>query len=153
MINVALSGYLKSCARAFAAALLVVAVACSGSSSPRVEVMENGVYIRKAVSGYEISGARDGTTTRAVAMITMDDGDHVRIELEVTYNPTPELASGHWQREGKVAEEGQVHAESLKFLGGQGSTPSVGGRFRLETNGSPRMRVVLPMQPLARPSQ
>jgi hypothetical protein len=82
----------------------------------------------------------------------MADGDHIRVDLEVSYNPTPELASGHWQREGHLNGEGPVHAESLKFLGGQGAAPSVGGRFRLDQEGSPRMRVTMPMQPLERPA-
>jgi hypothetical protein len=47
-----------------------------------------------------------------------------------------------------VPGEGDVREESLKFLGGQGATPSVGGRFRLETNGETRWRVVMPTQPL-----
>jgi hypothetical protein len=49
--------------------------------------------------------------------------------------------------------EGTVHEESLKFLGGQGATPSVGGRFRLDEEGSARMRVTMPVQPLARPAR
>lgn len=136
-------------------ALLVPAVmtGCFGSGSPRVEIMENGVYMRHAVQSYTITGARNGATTHATALITLHDGDRITIDLDVAYNPAPELAAGEWKREGKVAEAGQVHAESLKFLGGQGSTPSVGGRFRLETNGNPRLRVLLPAQPLARAPQ
>ncbi len=124
---------------------------CSGSGKPRVEAMENGVYIRKNVSSYRISGARDGATTHATALITLDQVDTVQIDLNVAYNPTPVLASGHWKRTGPTVEEGDVHAESLKFLGGQGSAPGVGGRFRLDSFGNPRMRVVLPAQPLERP--
>jgi hypothetical protein len=149
VINVSRFAALASSVRVIAGVCLV-AVACMGSDRPRVEVMENGVYVQKSVRAYQISGARDGAITHANAMLTLDDGDRVRIDLAVQYNPTPELASGHWRREGKVVEEGDVHAQSLKFLGGQGGTPSVGGRFRLETFGNPRMRVVLPARPLGR---
>jgi hypothetical protein len=133
-----------------AAAMVAAMISCTGSN-PRVEAMENGVYVKKTVSAYAISGARDGSTTHASASLTFDDGDRLHIDLNVTYNPTPELASGHWTREGKVNEEGDVHAESIKFLGGQGATPSVGGRFVLESLGQPRMRVVLPARELQRP--
>jgi hypothetical protein len=40
----------------------------------------------------------------------------------------------------------------VKFLGGQGGTPSVGGRFTLEQEGNPRMRVTMPAEPLAAPT-
>ena len=133
----------------FAVLCAAAMISCS-SSSPRVEAMENGVYVRKDVQTYRLSGARDGATTHATAVLMLADGDRVRIELEVFYDPTPELQSGHWKREGKVVEEGDVHAESLKFLGGQGGTPSVGGRFRLDSFGSPHMRVFLPTRPLER---
>jgi hypothetical protein len=140
----------RNIAAAGAFLLAIAAGGCFGTGKPGVELYENGVYHAEVVRAYEISGARDGATTRAVALFTLDGGDRVKVELEVSYNPTPELASGHWQREGKVSGEGDVRAESLKFLGGQGATPSVGGRFLLETYGSPRMRVVIPAQPLER---
>ena len=114
--------------------------------------MVNGVYQPEKVKSYAISGARDGANTHAVGTFTMADGDHIRVELEVSYNPAPELASGRWQREGRRSGEGSVHAESLKFLGGQGATPSVGGRFRLDQEGSPLMRVTMPVEPLGRPA-
>lgn len=138
-------------ASCLAAALAAVMIACSGPGSPRVEAMENGVYIRKNVRSYHISGARDGATTHARAVIVLNDGDSLHIDLNVGYNPAPVLASGNWRRSGTAQEEGEVVAESLKFLGGQGSGPSVGGRFRLERLGNPRLRVVLPAQPLERP--
>jgi hypothetical protein len=134
------------------AAALVLMAGCSGSSKPRVDRMQNGVYQPEKVSGYSIAGARDGASTHAVGTFTMTDGDTIRVELEVTYNPTPELVRGHWQRRGHSSGEGSVHAESLKFLGGQGATPSVGGRFRLDQEGSPLMRVTMPAQPLERPA-
>ena len=41
----------------------------------------------ESVRAYEITGARDGDTTHASALITIDDGDRVHIDLNVTYNP------------------------------------------------------------------
>jgi len=131
---------------------LVVGTGCSGSSKPSVDLMENGVYRPEKVSGYSIAGARAGATTRAVGTFMLANGDTIRVELEVAYNPAAELASAHWQRRGHIAGEGSVHEEALKFLGGQGATPSVGGRFRLDQEGSPLMRVNMPVRPLERPA-
>src|SRR5262249_31139100 len=133
-------------------AIAMFAAGCSGSNRPQVELMENGVYRPEKVRSYSISGARDGATTHATGTFLMADGDHIQIELDVSYNPTPELASGRWQRDGHVRGAGPVQAESLKFLGGQGAPPSVGGRFRLDQEGSPLMRVTMPAQPLERPA-
>jgi hypothetical protein len=107
-----------------------------------------GLYQPQPVTAYEITGARDGATTNATGVFTLESGERLSVELRVSYNPTPVLAGGHWRSEGSTTEEGDVHEESLKFLGGQGSTPSVGGRFRLETYGQPRWRVVMPTRPL-----
>lgn len=136
--------------------LILIAVAlglgagCAKTDEARVERYESGVYHPQTVSTYTISGARDGATTEAVAVFTLEDGDRIRVELHVAYNPTPVLSSGMWRREGTTPEEGVVREEALTFLGGQGGTPSVGGRFRLESNGTPRWRVVMPTRPLGR---
>ena len=128
--------------------LLALGVACAQSDVPVAEIFENGAYHAQPVSNYTISGARDGASTDATAVFTLENGDRLVIELHVAYNPTPVLARGNWRREGSSSEEGDVREESLKFLGGQGATPSVGGRFRLEMNGETRWRVVMPTQPL-----
>ena len=129
-------------------ALLVVCAACAQSDAPGAERFENDAYHAEPVSAYTISGARDGASTQATALFTLANGDRLSVELHVAYNPTPVLAGGHWRREGSSPEEGEVREESLKFLGGQGATPSVGGRFVLEKDGAPRWRVVLPVRPL-----
>jgi hypothetical protein len=128
--------------------LLALCGACAQADAPGAEIFENGAYHARPVSSYTISGARDGASTDVNAVFTLENGDRLVVELRVAYNPTPVLARGQWRREGSLSEEGDVREESLKFLGGQGATPSVGGRFRLETNGETRWRVVMPTQPL-----
>lgn len=128
--------------------LAVAFLACARAGEPSVESYAQGAYQPQPVSAYEITGARDGATTDATGVFTLENGDRLSVELHVAYNPTPVLADGHWRSEGSTVEEGEVREESLTFLGGQGGTPSVGGRFRLETNGQPRWRVVMPTQPL-----
>lgn len=131
--------------------LLVSWGGCSGQAEPRVEVWEDGTYQPRVVSAYEISGKRDGATTKAVATFTLETGERLRIELEVVYNPTPSLGSGRWRIDGARAGSGEVRPESIRFTGGQAQGPSLGGRFRLEENGSPRFRVVLPLRPVNPP--
>ncbi len=131
--------------------LLVLFGGCSGGNEPRLEVWEDGTYQPRAVSAYEMTGKRDGATTRAVAVLTLESGDRLRLELEVVYDPTPALGSGHWSIEGTQTGAGEVRAESVRFVGGQAEGPSLGGRFRLDENGSPRFRVVLPLRPVSQP--
>jgi hypothetical protein len=131
---------------------LLLGAGCAGRDEARVERYENGAYRAEVVASYELGGARDGAATDATGAFVLANESHdtLRVYLHVTYNPTPVLADGRWEliRAGSTGESGDVREESLKFLGGQGAAPSVGGRFRLETNGEPRWRVVMPVQPL-----
>ncbi len=131
-------------------AFLAVLGGCTDRSRPRLEVWEDGIYKPRTVSAYEITGKRDGATTRAIAVLTLESGERLRLELEVVYDPAPVLASGRWNLDGAQAL-GEVRAESVRFVGGQGEGPSLGGRFRLNANGSPRFRVVLPLRPVDQP--
>jgi len=96
-----------------------------------------------------MEGRRDGARTRAIATFTLESGEHIRVEFELVYNPTPALGEARWSVDGQNASEGTVRSESVRFLGGQGEGPSLGGRFLLEEDGNPRFRVVLPVRPVA----
>ena len=50
-------------------ALLALLGGCSDKAEPRLEVWEDGIYQPRALSAYEITGKRDGGTTRAVATL------------------------------------------------------------------------------------
>ncbi len=124
--------------------------ACTHGDEPYLEAWEDGSYEARPVTSYDFAGHRDGGTTTAVATFTMDGGDRLVVELEINYDPTPALGGGRWHLSGSKPASGDVHAESVKFLGGQGQGPSLGGRFRLDEKGSPRFRVVLPLRPVER---
>lgn len=121
---------------------------CSGNAEPQVEEWLDGAFQARSVSSYHITGKRSGATTRAVATFVLEGGDRLQLELVVGYNPTPALDSGLWRLDGTRSAVGQVRAESLKFTGGQGGGPSLGGRFRLEEEGLLSFRVVLPVRPI-----
>lgn len=132
-------------------AVLALVASCSRGGGPRVEAYTDGSYQPVEVAGYDVAGKRDGSTTRATATFTLADGERLVVELDIVYNPTPALGDGRWRLEGPAPASGKVHSESVKFLGGQGQGPSLGGRFRLEEQGVPRFRVVLPPRPVESP--
>jgi hypothetical protein len=125
---------------------------CARNHGPRIDEMVNGVYLPRTVLASDITGHRNGATTMVWAALTLQDNRQLRVELEVNYNPTPVLGAGHWQVDGSNGGSGDVRADSIKFLGGQGEGPSFGGRLRLMENGDARFRLTLPLQPLRQPS-
>jgi hypothetical protein len=127
---------------------LVALFGCTGRDEARLESWSGGAWQETAFTGYEIAGKRDGASTSAVAVFTLDANARLQVNLTIVYNPTPALGSGDWTLSGPEEDAGEARAESIKFLGGQGEGPSLGGRFRLEENGAPRFRVTLPSRPL-----
>ena len=113
--------------------------------------MVNDLYQPRTVTNYQVSGKRDGATTQVFIIFQLENDERLQLELEITYNPVPVLRSGHWKIDGKESSSGNVHAKSLKFLGGQGEGPSVGGQFQLEDNFQPRFRVFIPLRPINKP--
>jgi len=83
-------------------ALLALLGGCP-DNEPRLEVWEDGTYQPRALTDYEITGKRDGATTRAVAILTLESGDRLQLGLVVVYDPTPALRSGHWSLDGTQA--------------------------------------------------
>jgi hypothetical protein len=131
--------------------LLVISAGCSGRDKPQLDVWKDGAYQSVAINSYEITGKRSGDVTRVSATLFLESGEHLRMELEISYDPQPVLRSARWAIDGSSAGSTEMFAESLKFLGGQGEGPSLGGRFRLDENGAPRFRVVLPLTPVDQP--
>lgn len=131
--------------------LLLTLAACGGSREPIVETWLDSAWTPVAVETYSIDGSRDGQKTNAVASFGLRDGAELHVEVEVSYNPHPVLSGGHWTYAGETFLEGTVIERSMKFTGGQSEGPSLGGSFRLDSQGQPRFRIVLPLRPISKP--
>ena len=124
---------------------------CAINDEPLLDELVNGVYKSRTVTDYQVNGTRDGATTEVSIKFVLENGERVELELEVVYNPTPILRSGFWHVDGKHYGSGNVLAKSLKFLGGQGEAPSIGGRFELQEDSRSRFRIVVPLRPVNQP--
>ena len=131
--------------------LILLFGGCTNNDEPAFDEWVNGFYQPRTVTNYQIYGKRDGATTQVFIIFEFENNERAQLELEVTYNPTPILSSGHWQIDGNKSSSGEVRAISLKFLGGQGEGPSLGGSFQLEESSQPRFRVVIPLRPINKP--
>ena len=131
--------------------LILLFGGCTNNDEPVFDEWVDGFYQPRTVTNYQINGKRDGATTQVFIIFQLENDERLQLELEITYNPVPVLRSGHWKIDGKESSSGNVHAKSLKFLGGQGEGPSVGGQFQLEDNFQPRFRVFIPLRPINKP--
>lgn len=132
--------------------LILLLGGCAQDEKPMVDEWIDGSYHSRTINEYKVNGKRDGATTHVSVVYTLESGVEVQLELEVEYNPTPILRSGHWTMNGKQPGSGDVHTESLKFLGGQGAGPSLGGHFLLTEDSQTRFRVVVPLRPVNKPN-
>lgn len=137
----------KKCAVLLVLALLV---GCGGNET-KLEEWVDGAWRARAFRSYAIDGKRDGERTRATAVFVLDSGRELRLHFVVGYNPTPVLARGDWSLAGADYQTTSITALALKFTGGQGEGPSLGGRFVLDADGQNRFRVELPMLPVEKP--
>ena len=132
--------------------MLALLAGCSGKDEPAIEIRANDTWRATAVSSYDIDGKRDGRTTTATATFGLQDGTSLQVRFVVTYDPQPVLSGGHWRHEDRPVAGGTVTDLSMKFFGGQGEGPSLGGRFRLDQDGQPRFRVTIPLRPVSQPT-
>ncbi len=128
--------------------IIMLSGGCTNNDEPLLDELVNGVYKSRTVTDYQVNGTRDGATTEVSIKFVLENGERVELDLEVVYNPTPILRSGFWHVDGKHYGSGNVLAKSLKFLGGQGEAPSIGGRFELEERSRARFRIFVPSRPV-----
>ena len=92
-------------------------------------------------------GARDGDSVTAEARFS-NGSDSAQMNVRLFLRPPAEFVSGTYRvtLAGKTTE-GIVECPSLDYQGGQGSVPSMGGRFVFK----PDFRLTLPSTPIKRP--
>jgi hypothetical protein len=120
----------------------VFALFMSGCSQPaaKVEKRESGGWIDTTFELVSSSGSRDGYLTEARFVFANGDGRELQLNLVVEVDPRATLQGGTWTFDG---DSGSVRALSVKFLGGQGASPSVGGRFLLLEGAEEKYRVTI----------
>jgi len=91
-------------------------------------------------------GARDGESVTAEARFS-NGNDSAQMNVRLFLRPPAEFVSGTYRVtiDGKTVE-GVVECQSLDYQGGQGSVPSMGGKFVLK----PGYRIILPSTPIKR---
>lgn len=130
--------------------ILGLVAGCGSDPGPTVMRIVGASPGLLEVTSWNLDGQRDGDRTRAVAQFTLAGGSRLELELLIAYDPTPVLAGGRWV---SGDESGSVTAERVRFVGGQGEGPSVGGDYVLaDERNLPRYRVQLPLTPIARPA-
>ena len=76
--------------------LILLFGGCTNNDEPAFDEWVNGFYQPRTVTNYQIYGKRDGATTQVFIIFEFENNERAQLELEVTYNPTPILSSGHW---------------------------------------------------------
>jgi len=124
---------------------LLLLVAGCANSDYRFERIATGEAIPLKLDS--LIGARDGETVTAEARFS-NGGDSAQMNVRLFLRPPAEFVAGTYRMtlNGKTME-GDVECLSLDYQGGQGSVPSMGGRFVLK----PDFRVTLPSTPIKRP--
>jgi hypothetical protein len=130
--------------------IALLAGACGGTEEPTVMRLVGASPGLAVVTSWNLDGQRDGARTRATARLELADQTSLEVELLLAYDPAPVLAGGTWVH---GDESGTVNAERVRFVGGQGEGPSVGGDYVLvDERNLPRYRVQLPLTPISRPA-
>lgn len=131
--------------------LIFLTIAACVSSEYRVERIEGGQSIALPLKFDSLYGVRDGESVAAEAQFT-DGHDAVQMSIAAHLGPPAQFTSGTYRATlGGRASAGMVECQSLTFLGGQGTLPSVGGVFVLkDTQGQPAYRVTMPPTPIKR---
>jgi|TARA_B110000240_G_scaffold115533_1_gene129553 hypothetical protein len=124
---------------------------CVNNDDPKFEELVDGLFITRTITNYKTYGKRDGALTQGFIIFQLENNESIQLELEVTYNPIPILTSGYWKTLENESIRGKVQTISLKFLGGQGEGPSLGGSFDLKYKSETRFKVFIPLRPINKP--
>jgi hypothetical protein len=130
---------------------VLLTIAGCANSDYRFEQIEGEVATPVALNFEGLYGGRDGATVTAEARFS-SESDSAQITMVLYLRPPAEFRSGTYRASiGGVVREGQVESQSLSYLGGQASAPSIGGVFLLkDAEGRAVYRVRIPNTELRR---
>jgi len=116
------------------------------NSEYRFDRMDGGQPVPILMKFDSLYGARDGDSVTAEARFS-NGNDSAQLNVRLFLRPPAEFVSGTYRvTSGGKTVEGIVECLSLDYQGGQGSVPSMGGKFVLK----PDYRIVLPSTPIKR---
>lgn len=132
------------------ACLVVTLLSACGPSTPVVEEKISGAWTPSSWTLQSAEGSRDGEKTRAWIVFKDPSGRKLELRLQIATTPDAELEVGRWYLDDAgVSRSGPASAKGIKFLGGQGGRPSVGGTYFFEEGDEEVFRVKLPAVELA----
>jgi hypothetical protein len=116
------------------------------NSDYRFERMDGDKPVSIPMKLDSLFGARDGESVTAEARFA-NGNDSAQMNVRLFLRPPAEFVSGTYRVtiDGKTVE-GVVECQSLDYQGGQGSVPSMGGKFILK----PGYRIIIPSTPIKR---
>ena len=131
--------------------LLCVIIAGCMNTEYRFERVDGEQPVALGLKFDSMYGVRDGESVRAEARFT-GGHDSAKVNIALNLGPPVQFTSGTYVAIiGGRSTEGTVACESLTFLGGQASVPSVGGVFVLKDDGGrTAYRVTMPPTPIKR---
>lgn len=131
--------------------LLFVIIAGCVNTEYQFERVEGERPVSLPLKFDSLYGVRDGESVKAEARFT-DGHDSANVNIALNLGPPVQFTSGAYLANiGGRNTEGTVVCESLTFLGGQASVPSVGGIFALkDASGRTVYRVTMPPTPIKR---
>ena len=116
------------------------------NSEYRFERMDGDQAVSVPMKFDSLYGARDGDSVTAEARFS-NGSDSAQMNVRLYLRPPAEFVSGTYRITiGGKTVEGIVECPSLDYQGGQGSVPSMGGKFLLK----PGYRVIIPSTPIKR---
>lgn len=135
-------------ARLSALAALLALAGCGPSEPALLAKAEKG-WAPTAFHFDRAEGQRDGARTKASYFFAGPDSAWLELRVTVEVEPEPTLTFGRWYLEEPGREKtGSARTTKLRFLGGQGGPPSIGGDFLLREGSEERYRLVLPPTPI-----
>jgi hypothetical protein len=131
--------------RVFLLFFFLLLAGCANSEY-RFERMDGDKAVSIPMKLDSLDGARDGESVTAEARFS-NGNDSAQMSVRLFLRPPAEFVSGTYRVtiDGKTVE-GIVECQSLDYQGGQGSVPSMGGKFVLK----PGYRIIIPSTPIKR---